>query len=261
MSGSDSSDSSSATGLSSSTATEPEQERPSQRPRKGARGNSKERVLKAAGYLFSRQGYAATSIDEIATRAQASPSSIYWHFKGGKEDILVAVLEQAAKAYMARLADAVRVAPTLVEKFDIFIADLRQQMEHQPDTLRLIMQIALERAHVDPGVRQRIQAIYRSYRRAMVGEMRASLPDEELRRLERSAFLATGLLEGVFLQWQLDPEDCDLDGALQLLRVVVYRQYGDPARPVPPLPRASTSSDADESEAGATSGGSESGAL
>ncbi len=210
-----------------------------ERPR---RGNSKERVLRAAGYLFSRQGYAATSVDEIATRAQASPSSIYWHFKGGKEDILVAVLEQAAQTYMRRLANQVQEGRTMLEKIDIFLADVRQQVEEQPDTLRLIMQIALERSHADSGVRTRIQNIYRNYRAAMVEEMRKLVPDEETRRLERSAFLVVGLLEGIFLQWQLDSEDVDIDGALQLLRVLIYRQYAGRSVRIPPLPNVRPSS-------------------
>lgn len=211
-------------------------------PEPARRGNSKERVLRAAGHLFSRQGYAGTSVDEIATRAQASPSSIYWHFKGGKEDILVAVLEQAAVTYMRRLANQVQEGRTLLEKIDIFLADVRQQFEEQPDTLRLIMQIALERSHVDSGVRTRIQNIYRNYRKAIVSEMQKLVPAEEERRLERSAFLAVGLLEGVFLQWQLDPDDVDIDGVLQLLRVVVYRQYAGRGVRIPPLPNVRPSS-------------------
>lgn len=199
------------------------------------RGNSKERVLEAAGYLFSRQGYSATSVDEIATRAQASPSSIYWHFKGGKEDILVAVLERAAKTYMTRISNQVEEGRTLLEKVDIFLADVRRQMQEEPDTLRLIMQIALERAHSDGNIRERIQNIYRGYRQALVHEMGKMLPGEELRRLERSAFLVVAMLEGIFLQWQLDAEETDIDGAFQLLRVLLYRRYGDSHALVPPL--------------------------
>ena len=143
---------------------------------------------------------------------------------------------------MRRLANQVQEGGTMLEKIDIFLADVRQQVEEQPDTLRLIMQIALERSHADSGVRTRIQNIYRNYRAAMVAEMRKLVPNEETRRLERSAFLVVGLLEGIFLQWQLDSEDVDIDGALQLLRVLIYRQYAGRNVRIPPLPNVRPSS-------------------
>ena len=69
--------------------------------------------MRAAGRLFSRKGYAGTSIDEIATAAKASPSSIYWHFKGGKDDLLLAVLEEATSFYTATMLVAVRRGDSL----------------------------------------------------------------------------------------------------------------------------------------------------
>ncbi len=183
-------------------------------------------MLRAASSLFSSQGYAGTSVDQIAALAQASPSSIYWHFKGGKEEILVAVLEEASEAYLARLRILVEEERTLLQKLDVFLLDVRQQMIRQPDELRLIMQLAVERAHVGAGVRERLQQIYRTYRGALVHELSRVLPSEPVRRLERSALLCVAILEGVFLQWQLDPEQVDLDEALHVLRVLVYRQYG-----------------------------------
>lgn len=195
-------------------------------PVKPSRPSSKERVLRAASALFSGQGYTSTSMEQIASAAEASPSSIYWHFKGGKEEILVAVLEEAASAYLARLTTLVGEEHTLLEKLDVFLLDVRDQMVSQPDALRLIMQIAVERAHVGAGVRARLQAIYRTYRGALVAELVRLLPDEPRRRLERTALLAVAILEGVFLQWQLDPDEVDLDGALEVLRVLVHRRYG-----------------------------------
>ncbi|MBX3182849.1 MAG: TetR/AcrR family transcriptional regulator [Polyangiaceae bacterium] len=190
------------------------------------RPSSRARVLRAASELFSSQGYGGTSIDQIASLAAASPSSIYWHFKGGKEEILVAVLEEAAAAYLARLTALIEGERTLLQKLDVFLLDVRDQMMSQPDDLRLIMQLAVERAHVGAGVRERLQHIYRTYRRALVSELSRVLPSEPVHRLERSALLCVAILEGVFLQWQLDPDDVDLDGALHVFRVLVYRQYG-----------------------------------
>jgi TetR/AcrR family transcriptional repressor of lmrAB and yxaGH operons len=188
------------------------------RRRRGRRSDSRERVLRAAGRLFSRQGYAATSVDEIATQAQASPSSIYWHFRGGKDDILLAVLEETTTQHTETILHAVRQGATLAAKADIFLGAVEKQMRSGTETVRLIMQMALERADADPAVRARIRSIYRKFRAAIVDEMTAEFPGVEAKARAQAAAIQVGLFEGVFLQWQLDPDDVDLGGVFALLR-------------------------------------------
>lgn len=57
-----------------------------------ARGNTRERIVEAALYLFWLQGYAATGIAEILKRSKANAGSFYFFFKT-KEELLLAVLE------------------------------------------------------------------------------------------------------------------------------------------------------------------------
>jgi TetR/AcrR family transcriptional regulator, transcriptional repressor for nem operon len=56
------------------------------------RGNTRDRIVEAALYLFWLQGYAATGIAEILGRAKANAGSFYFFFKT-KEELLLAVLE------------------------------------------------------------------------------------------------------------------------------------------------------------------------
>jgi TetR/AcrR family transcriptional repressor of nem operon len=53
---------------------------------------TKERLVEAGLFLFWQNGYAATGISEILTRAKANSGSFYYFFKT-KEDLLLAVLE------------------------------------------------------------------------------------------------------------------------------------------------------------------------
>ncbi len=57
-------------------------------------------ILAAASDLFGRQGYAATSVDEIAAAAGLAKGAVYHHF-AGKERLLETVLE-AVTADLAR---------------------------------------------------------------------------------------------------------------------------------------------------------------
>jgi len=53
---------------------------------------SKEKILQAARDLFYRNGYLATSVDNIIAQSGVSKSNFYYHFKS-KEDLGIAVLE------------------------------------------------------------------------------------------------------------------------------------------------------------------------
>lgn len=67
-------------------------EAPVTRSRRGAA--SRQRVLNAAATLFSRRGYAATAMRDIARSAELKVSAIYYHFPS-KEDLLLAVEKEA----------------------------------------------------------------------------------------------------------------------------------------------------------------------
>jgi AcrR family transcriptional regulator len=201
------------------------------------RAGSRERVMAAAGRLFSRKGFAGTSVDEIAAQARASPSSIYWHFRGGKDDILLAVVEEAAHALTARVLEAVGRADSLERKCEVFLDEVERQMRLSPDTLRVLLQIALERASEDPAVRRRIQAVFAGYRAAMLGELQKAFPEADREQLATVGLLLLGMLQGVFVQWQLDPDAVPLDRVLARARagmvaqIAVLRSFARPGVP------------------------------
>jgi len=180
---------------------------------------SRERVLAAAEQLFSRKGYSATSVDEIAESAKASPSSIYWHFKGGKDDILLAVIEESTATYVDRVLAEIRNGRSIEERFEIFLHSVEKQMIDSPETLRVIHQLAMERSGEDSRVRDRLRGIYRRYREAIVREMTQELPGLLPETARQVATLMLAVYDGIFLQWQLDPEEVDLKVCFRMLRL------------------------------------------
>ena len=55
--------------------------------------NTYEKLIVAASECFSEKGFAATSIREIATRAEISQGAMYTYFKS-KEELFVAIVEE-----------------------------------------------------------------------------------------------------------------------------------------------------------------------
>lgn len=67
---------------------------------------TRERIVRAAGKLFSEQGYAATSVKQIATAVQVSAPALYWHFES-KGDLLHAVIHSTLTRFLAAATEAI----------------------------------------------------------------------------------------------------------------------------------------------------------
>lgn len=71
-------------------------------PGRARSNNRRAAILDAAAFRFRRQGYAATTMRDIATDAGMLPGSLYYHFMS-KSALLLAVHEEGVR----RIADAV----------------------------------------------------------------------------------------------------------------------------------------------------------
>jgi AcrR family transcriptional regulator len=76
-----------------------------------AQGREAREVLMAAGLrVFARKGYRAASVDDIAAAAGYSKGALYWHFSG-KEDLLLALLEERIDAPTREMVALLESAP------------------------------------------------------------------------------------------------------------------------------------------------------
>src|SRR5260221_6146440 len=71
------------------------------------RAATTEAILKAGRRLFSEQGFAATTIDDIAARAQVAKGAVYHHF-ATKEAVFEAVFDQASHDLVREVDRAAR---------------------------------------------------------------------------------------------------------------------------------------------------------
>src|ERR1700721_3041678 len=66
--------------------------------------DKKSKILDAAAKLFSKQGYAGSRMDEIATACGVSKSMLYHYFKK-KEDVLADILQE----HVTQLIESIKV--------------------------------------------------------------------------------------------------------------------------------------------------------
>jgi AcrR family transcriptional regulator len=103
--------------------------------------------MKAAFEVFARQGYAATSLDDIASATPVSRQTVYNHF-GDKEKLFLAVVDEQISANLDALRDATNPFPAQVNTVDdaaAYLLDLARRITAvyaSPTTasLRLLIQ-------------------------------------------------------------------------------------------------------------------------
>ena len=124
------------------------------------RRERRDQILAAATRAFARSGFAATSLDDIATEAQISRVILYRHFES-KTDLYRAVLERAR----SRLASAVGTG----SYGPVAINRLLEVAAEDPDGFRLLFHHAARepefRADVDEMRGQAVEVARRQIQR------------------------------------------------------------------------------------------------
>ncbi|MFT5372780.1 MAG: TetR/AcrR family transcriptional regulator [Lysobacterales bacterium] len=82
----------------------PVKERSRGRPANIKSGELQQRLLDTAESLFAEQGYAATSIREMAEHANVNPALVHYYF-GTKKDLLIAVMDRALLPLAKAISD------------------------------------------------------------------------------------------------------------------------------------------------------------
>jgi AcrR family transcriptional regulator len=90
------------------------------------RTDTRDRILSVALNLFARQGYATTSLREIADELGVTKAALYFHYKT-KEDIVVGILRDHLDGLNALVGDSGPDTSTAAGREEL----LRRYAEHQ----------------------------------------------------------------------------------------------------------------------------------
>lgn len=87
----------------------------------------REAIMKAAFTVFAEQGYAATSVDDIAAATPVSKQTVYNHF-GDKERLFLAVIDAQLVETLNSLRDVTLSFPAKVENPEKYLTDLARNL-------------------------------------------------------------------------------------------------------------------------------------
>ena len=86
------------------------------------RSDSRDRMLQTAGELLHRQGYTATGLNQILDESRAPKGSLYFHFPGGKEELMSLALERTSASLTEMLERILAAAPSGEQALDAIAA-------------------------------------------------------------------------------------------------------------------------------------------
>ena len=109
-------------------------------------------VLKAALTVFSKKGYSAATLDDVAKAAKVTRGAIYWHFKG-KADLYNTLIEEMSARGASVVQQAVEEGGTLIDILRrVFISQC--VLIEEDREARAVMELALFKT----GVNRDLQA-------------------------------------------------------------------------------------------------------
>ena len=162
----------------------------------------REQILAAARKAFAAKGYHAATMDDVVAASGLSKGSLYWHFRS-KEDLLLALADVFAEgvfaAWDAQDRLGLPVLAALRRHGDTAIAALAGERD-------------LSRAYLEllsvPAARERLALVYERTRVHLAREIERGVQSGELVPVaaDVAAGLLVGAVEGVLLQFFMDPE-------------------------------------------------------
>ena len=191
---------------------------PRARQERGVR--TEEAILEATLRLLAARGIHGTSLELLADEVGVAKSSILWHF-GSKEELLLRVAERAFEAIARGPAQSILELPSIEEREAAMWRFYADTVRRRPELRRVVLYLIFESAEGRPELRARLQQLYRRMRELFAEGLRGVVPNPERRR--RLAAISVAALDGLFLQWLLDPESLDLDALHREIRGLAVR--------------------------------------
>jgi AcrR family transcriptional regulator len=155
---------------------------------------ARDELLAAALRVFARRGYRHAGVDEIAAAAGYSKGALYWHFSG-KEELLMALLEERVDAPMRELVALLESAPPERDMSEEATQEFARQLGGERDAM-LLEREYWSLAIRDPELRARYAERQTELRRALARALEARgrhlgtpglpLPAEDVARIVMS---------------------------------------------------------------------------
>jgi len=107
-------------------------------------GEKRDRILRAAVKIFSRNGFFNSKVSEIARAAEVADGTIYLYFRN-KDDLLISLFEEKMGEVVADVRRRIAVGVNAIEKLRIFIENHMDLLERESGLVE-VLQVELRQS-------------------------------------------------------------------------------------------------------------------
>ena len=196
-----------------------------------SRQQTRERLLHAAKDVFARQGYRRASVEQIASQAGYTIGALYSNF-AGKEELLLALLEQQVGRIAERVVNAAVAAGDPAEKLRAGAREWMTFLEEEPELYALMIEfwtIWVRDSEQRPRHAQRFAAV-RTYIGGLIQEKADELGVSMRLPPEQIGAVVLALADGLALQHLANPRAVPKDLYPTVLPILVQALEEPPAR-------------------------------
>lgn len=174
--------------------------------------------------MFARKGYANTLVEDVAGEAGVSKGTIYTYFDR-KEELLGAVYHGLREELRGREEDVLSSDRPPLDKIRLMLRSFVDVVGSREALAQVILDIWIAGMRDPDRFGIDFSDVYASYRALLKellsaaqvrGEMKTDLPS-------LTPAVVMGAVDGVFLQWLLDPDAVNFPDAADDILEVLYR--------------------------------------
>ncbi len=160
-----------------------------------------------AQLLASREPDSVT-LDRISQEVGVAKTSILWHF-GSKKDLFLRVVDRVFEEFLSGFVEEHPDSGNLGLELRQFLSAYASFLKNKPHINTVLLTLLFDRK-LGSEVRTQIAAMYRSFR-SMVSYY--TLDGKPVPEAFATAIIA--FVDGVFLQWYIEPEAVDIDAVFE----------------------------------------------
>jgi AcrR family transcriptional regulator len=193
-----------------------------------------QKILAAAKRILTERGYRGLTLQAISTESGVNKAGV-WYYFGGKEQLVLALLEEVAVTESHHFGARPAADATLDERIDLIVGSAHQ-VRARVERFAAFYEL-LPEASRDAQLREHLMTYYQGWY-AWAGEvLTPSGPDGATRAWSSTTVgqFASILLDGIFMQMVVAAPHFDLEAALEnartTLRCLITQSAGRRDRP------------------------------
>jgi TetR/AcrR family transcriptional regulator, lmrAB and yxaGH operons repressor len=127
----------------------------------GSKMNTREKILTTAAFLFQKNGYHATGLNEIIKESATPKGSLYYHFPNGKEELAAATIKLMGDTIKYHIEEELAKNNDPVQTIKEYILNLARKFnERDQENYFSISLLALETVTISESLRKTCIEVY-----------------------------------------------------------------------------------------------------